>query len=332
MKSRYFVAILVALLFVVASESAAGARVGAKVQPRPSEGCGSSKFARGEQRVDTTSGGVERWYFRYLPRVYDGTTALPIVLDLHGHSEGALVHRANSALGTFGHTHGFITVTPQGSGQESRWDTPADSADMKFLVDLLDEVEQTLCVDQRRVFVTGYSNGAFMASAMSCLFADRIAAVAPVAGIRDVPGCRPTRPVPVVAFHGVADPFVAFEGGLGPGVTNLPPADAQQLIDVAAPTESGLSIPGVTAAWAARNGCDPQATEKAVGPDVTLVRHACPNHADVQLYEIRGGGHTWPGSQFSKSIEPFVGKTTFSIDADAVMWKFFQQHPLRGAG
>ena len=304
----------------------------AKVQPRPSEACGASQFVRGEQRVNTTSGGAARWYLRYLPRAYDGTTPLPIVLDLHGHSEGALVHRANSALGTFGNKHGFITVTPQGSGSESRWDTLADSADMKFLVDLLDEVDHTLCVDQRRVFVTGYSNGAFMASAMSCLFADRIAAVAPVAGIRDVPGCDPARPVPVVAFHGVDDPFVSFEGGLGPGVADLEAADEQELIDVAAPTESGLSIPEVAAAWAARNGCDPRTNEKSIGSDVTLVRYECPNHADVQLYETRGGGHTWPGSQFSKAIEPFVGKVTFTIDADAVMWKFFQQHPMRGGG
>jgi polyhydroxybutyrate depolymerase len=64
---------------------------------------------------------------------------------------------------------------------------------------------------------------------------------------------------------------------------------------------------------------------------VTLVRYRCPHHADVQLYEIAGGGHTWPGSPFSKAIEQFVGPTTLSIDADALMWRFFERHPLRRA-
>jgi polyhydroxybutyrate depolymerase len=147
-----------------------------------------------------------------------------------------------------------------------------------------------------------------------------------------VPGCDPAQPVPVVAFHGVADEWVAFGGGLGPDVYGLGGAATHELINVAAPTESGLSVPGVAAAWAARNGCGPRATEQALEPDVTLVRYECPSHADVQLYEVAGGGHTWPGSRLSKALVSFVGSTTFTINADAIMWKFFQQHPLRGEG
>lgn len=253
------------------------------------------------------------------------------MLDLSGHSEPAAVHKANTKLGPFGDRHHFVTLTPEGSGPPVRWDTRFDSADMRYLGDLLDEAERTLCVDQRRVFVTGYSNGAFMASAMACMYADRIAAVAPVAGIRDVPGCAPTRRVPVVAFHGTADAFVAFSGGLGSGVSSLPPADAQELVAVAAPSDSGKSIPDVAAAWAARNGCETEPKTSTVASDISVVRYSCPDHADVELYEITGGGHTWPGSEFSKALVSILGPTTFSIDADAVMWKFFQQHPLRQA-
>jgi polyhydroxybutyrate depolymerase len=65
--------------------------------------------------------------------------------------------------------------------------------------------------------------------------------------------------------------------------------------------------------------------------DVTLVRYRCPKHADVQLYRIAGGGHTWPGSEFSRQIESMLGPTTFSINANDVMWEFFQAHPRRGS-
>jgi len=85
--------------------------------------------------------------------------------------------------------------------------------------------EHTLCVNEQRVYVTGLSDGAFMTSAVACEYANRVAAVAPVAGIQDIAGCRPARPVPVVTFHGTADPFVAFNGGLGAMALQLPAPD-----------------------------------------------------------------------------------------------------------
>ena len=330
MKLRVATVALISVLIVAGTGGASAAAPPAPSGSSP--GCGTSPVRPGEKRVTTTSDGAPRAYFRHVPPGYQGTKAVPLVLDLHGGSEPARLHKFNSSLGPFGDRHGFVTVTPEGSGPPPRWDTRFQSADMRFLGTVLDEVEHSLCIDERRVFVTGYSNGAFMASAMACVDADRIAAVGLVAGIRDVPACAPSRPVPVVAFHGTADTFVVFNGGLGTGVTSLPAADRQQLIDDAAPTESGLSIPQVTATWAARNGCGSKPARRVVASDVAVVRYPCPNHADVALYKITGGGHTWPGSQFSKSIGPFVGKTTFSINADSIMWTFFQQHPQRSPG
>ena len=150
------------------------------------------------------------------------------MVDLHGYMEPAGAHKANSTLGVFGDRHGFVTITPEGSGSVPHWDTHLDSADMVFIGDLLDEANRTLCIDERRVYVSGYSNGAFMASAIACVYADRVAAVAPVAGIRAVPGCAPARAVPVVAFHGTADEWLSFAGGVGPKVDALPEPDQQQ--------------------------------------------------------------------------------------------------------
>ena len=68
----------------------------ASVAPAPSSGCrgGAAGLAAGEQKTTITSGGVERWYFRHVPATHDGTTPLPVVVDLHGYSEGAVVHTA----------------------------------------------------------------------------------------------------------------------------------------------------------------------------------------------------------------------------------------------
>jgi polyhydroxybutyrate depolymerase len=307
---------------------------------KASKGCNATtKVVPGEEKVTTTSGGTERWYFRHVPPSYDPTKPMPVVLDLHGYAEGAAVHVKMSDLGTYGDQQGFVTITPQGGGAVARWDTALDSPDLDFIGNLLEEVDDTLCVDTDRIFVTGLSNGAFLTSAVACRYADRIAAAAPVAGIRDIDGCDPSRPVPVVAFHGTADSFVSYNGGYGSSVANLPSPDGSgKRIGQGAATATTTTAPGtpkpptieeITADWAKRNGCSAKKTEKKVASDVTLLAWSCPKGDEAELYRVEGGGHSWPGSAFSKQVASVVGRTTSSISADEIMWKFFQEHPLR---
>lgn len=77
---------------------------------------------------------------------------------------------------------------------------------------LLDQLEGIACVDPDRVFATGISNEAFLAHRLGCELADRIAAIAPVAGGNLMLVCDPARPVSVLQFHGLADAVVPFEG------------------------------------------------------------------------------------------------------------------------
>jgi polyhydroxybutyrate depolymerase len=307
----------------------------ADVAAQPSAGCtATTKIAPGEVKVNTTSDGAARWYYRHVPPSYNGTKAMPLVIDLHGYSEGAAIHTKMSMLGPFGDTHGFVTLTPEGGGTAvPLWDTDLKSADVKFIGNLLDEAERTLCVDQRRIFVTGLSNGAFMTSAVACAYSTRVAAVAPVAGIRDISGCKFARPVPVLAFHGTADPFVAYTGGLGPKALQLPSPDGKGTLGgsgAATDQTKGPSIPQITADWAKRNGCGTTPTDSKLTSDVTTIRFPCPAGADVVLERITGGGHAWPGSAFSQAIASVVGKTTMTISADQMIWTFFEAHPLRG--
>jgi polyhydroxybutyrate depolymerase len=156
-----------------------------------------------------------------------------------------------------------------------------------------------------------------------------------VAALRNPAGCKPARPVPVVTFAGTGDEFVAFTGGLGPRAQAASANDGtgRMLGETSGGKEvaRSASMPKILAAWAKRNDCAANPKETSVASDVTRVRYRCPKRADVELYRIAGGGHTWPGSEFSRQIESVVGPTTFSIDANDVMWKFFRAHPLRGA-
>jgi polyhydroxybutyrate depolymerase len=87
-------------------------------------------------------------------------------------------------------------------------------------------------------------------------------------------------------------------------------------------------IPDVLATWAHLDGCaDAPPKETTVAADVTLVSFVC-ERVEVELYRVEGGGHSWPGSKFTAAIASIVGPTTMSINADDVMWAFFEQHPL----
>ena len=322
------------ILAVAAGWSAAlaGPAGAVSAPPASSPGCHDRPaVAPGTSQVALDADGVDGFYLRHIPPNSSAGQALPLVVDLHGYAESAAIEAVMTQLGPYGDTHGFITITPQGQGPVPLWNTTLGSADLHFIGSLLDDAEHTLCVNEQRVYVTGLSDGAFMTSAVACEYANRVAAVAPVAGIQDTAGCRPARPVPVVTFHGTADPFVAFNGGLGAKALQLPAPDGSNRTlgqSGAATNTTGPSIPQITAAWAKRNGCAAHPASSAVASDVTSFRYRCPAHADVDFYRIAGGGHSWPGSQFSRSIAAVTGPTTFSISADTIIWRFFQAHPL----
>lgn len=308
------------------------------VAAAPSAGCGSSTATVGDHPTEAvSSGGRDRAYALHVPPAHDGETPVPLVVDFHGYSEGGPIHAAHSALGPYGDEQGFVTVTPDSGYEVPRWDVGLDSEDLAMVGDLLDQLEADLCLDTNRLYVTGLSNGAFMTSSVACVYSDRFAAAAPVAGITDPDGCTFERPVPVIAFHGTEDTFIDFEGGIGSSVADLPAPDGEGTlgddpsadeVGDAADIRTSPSIPEVAAAWAGRNGCEAEPTEERVSPEVLRQAFACPPGADAELYVVEGGGHTWPGSSFDDSITSIVGYVTHDIDANELMWAFFQAHPL----
>src|SRR5439155_1510641 len=89
------------------------------------------------------------------------------------------------------------------------WDMrPAETRDVDFVRAVLDRLEYERCVDRRRIFATGMSNGGFFANLLGCTLAERLAAIAPVAGALDLGSCVPARPMPVLLLYGRADRVV----------------------------------------------------------------------------------------------------------------------------
>lgn len=329
------VCVLVVAALGVSSPSTAGAAGTLRVTARPSPGCALKTVNGGEATLSFVADGDNGSYDLQVPTTATTGTPLPAIFDFHGYEEPGQLHVQLSGLGTYGQTHGFVTVTPWINGrQRPYWLSFAGSKDLQWFGGLLHHVEATTCVDENRVYVTGYSNGAFMSSHVACQYSSEVAAVAPVSGIQAVSPCKTRRPVPVVAFHGRADPLIHYDGSASRQAQNLPGPDggtlgqSAKMFGVIGIFRKGPSIPQQAGTWARRNGCSGNVTTTRVAADVTLLAWSCPHHANVELFAVQGGGHTWPGSRDSAMIGKLLGRTTFSISADVEMWNFFQSHPL----
>lgn len=265
---------------------------------------------------------------------------LPLVVDLHGSNANGGMQADISDLGEVGAANGFIVVNPTGDIEfpqtlpEGNWawnvpGVPLTSGtyppegsrdDVAFLRAIVDTVDAAGCVDERRVFATGFSGGGRMASALACEASDVFVAIAPVAGLRagrpdpaelsapDAETCSPEEPVAVVSFHGTADFVNPYQGNSDP--------------------RWGYTVQLAAERWAALNDCRRGPVVASVGAGITAYSWSkCSKQADVVVYEVAEGGHTWPGTD--EDLSP-LGAVTQEINASQTMWEFFKAHPRRG--
>jgi len=258
--------------------------------------------------------GVPRTYQLYVPRAYDGTKNVPVVFNFHGYGSNAVQQMVYGNFKPEADRDDFLIVAPDGQVPQDRHfnmtNEPGLQNDVAMAEALLDHIESTLCVDTRRVYSTGMSDGGAMTSTLACLAFDRFAAFGAVAVIADRAGCGDNHPIAITAFSGTADPVVPFNGGT---------------VHCCGGTAIG-SAPAAMAAWAAHNHCNPAYHDERVGTEVRKrTWTGCEAGSETVFYIIDGGGHTWPGS----IPIPSLGKTTRQIDASATIWKFFQAHTLQ---
>jgi polyhydroxybutyrate depolymerase len=255
----------------------------------------------------------------------------PVVVDFHGYGEGDTTESLTTQFGPLGQHDGFISVFPEGTGQPIAWNTSTapGNPDVRYLRALLTHLEATQCVDEARIYATGLSQGAFMTSTTACVLSRRFAAFAPVAGVELPHPCPASRPVPILAFHGTADPILHFNGGVGTAVLQHDlHAHPAPLPKLPRPRLDGPGYPANVRAWAAKDGCRTRPTDARLSPHVIHRAYSCPPGVAVEFDIILGGGHAWPGSAFSAEISQFVGHTTTEINATSAIWAFFQRFHL----
>lgn len=257
--------------------------------------------------------GVERSFRVFVPPSYASNQAMPIVLNFHGVANDAWTQVLLSGMESKAEEAGFIAVHPEGRALPSTsWNAgtccqPAASwgvDDVGFVRALLDRLEEQLCVDRRRIYATGISNGGMLAYRLACEVSDRIAAIAPVAASMVYLPCKPPRPFPVMIFHGTLDSIVPYAGN---------------------PLLGYPSLSANVEHWVAHNGCSDQKVRRFSQGDASCDAYpTCRDDAQVESCTILGGGHTWPGGL----PVPQLGYTSLSLRATDAMWDFFSKHPM----
>lgn len=269
-----------------------------------------------QERV-TRAAGKRREYLLHVPPSYAPDRPAPLVITIHGFSQWPAHQLWLSRWNRLADEKGVIVAYPSGTGLPKRWTMHGSNGmrfdaapDVAFLRRMLAEIARDYRIDPARIYVNGLSNGGGMTYILACELADRIAAVGVVSGgfLEPAGGCKPSRPMPLIAFHGDADALVPYHGG-------------QFLV-------APFPFPPVetwVAAWGARNGCAPAPVTAAVTAHVRGTRYlGCAAGSEVVLYTIAGGGHTWPGGE---ALPVFIaGHTTQEIDATRLMWAFFETH------
>ena len=183
--------------------------------------------------------------------------------------------------------------------------------DGAFLAAVIEDAQARIGIDPARVYVSGFSNGAAMAFRFAAEWADRIAAVAPLAGY-----CwgdpKPARPIPTLYVIGSLDPLVPPRGG-----------------EVRSPWQHRYvrrpPVADTLERWARAIGCEAAPVMESDSDGVRVDRY--PGPVEFRAITIEGLGHHWPGGVggFNHRI---AGPPSNRVNGNELVWDFFRHHSL----
>lgn len=276
-------------------------------------------------RLKLEHDGISRMSELYIPASYDNDIPTPLLIALHGRSSNSQRMADLTSFNIRAEAHGFMVAYPQGA--QNQWNYLHGIAgrsqpnDSEFLLKIIEVVSRQYNIDSNRIYVTGISNGGFMAQRLACYAPHKFAAFASVAagGYASMPvDCDKNTPVNMLYMHGTADQKVPWEGlGIIDGNGN------RQLVT--------MSISSSIKFWASRNQCGPKVARKDIpakgnspGTQVNVFSsNECSGNAEVILYAIIGGGHNWPGvADFIPAS--IAGRVNLDVHASDVIWLFFK--------
>ena len=264
-----------------------------------------------EPSSEASDATADRPYDVFVPSSYDAEVATPLILLLHGYTGTGDSQESYFEFESLAESRGFLYVHPDGTvdGQGAQFWNATDACcaffpeppdDAAYLVAIIDEVSAAYNVDPKAIFLAGHSNGGFMSYRMACDHADRIAAVASLAGAAptDADSCSPSEPVSVLQIHGTDDSTILYDGGV---ILDNPYPSAAETVERWVDVNTCPTTPTTSA-----DALD--LVEEIDGADSDIEAFSlCEQDTTVQLWTIDGGSHVPDVTEeFSASVVDFL--------------------------
>jgi polyhydroxybutyrate depolymerase len=299
-----FIRLGVALAVAAALVVVVLAHTGSSSAPASADSC-----RPGDRTLSVSIDGAPHEAVLHVPRGAQGR--VPLVIAFHGAYDTARSTSVSYGLSQLADREHFAVLYPQAT-HDRFWELrPDQHEDVDALRVLLDRVERASCIDRSRVYATGVSNGGGFTARLGCEMADRLAAIAPVAGgYAPLGRCRPYRPMPVLEIHGTKDDVVPY-GGTGPD-------------------HSG-SVSRFLAQWTALDGCRGGPKRTTPRPGVTrLTWDRCAGGTVVEHLRLADTDHGWPGSHWAEAGKktPSPPHDPTGLDTAETVWDFLSRFRL----
>ncbi len=287
--------------------------------------------------------GVSRRYAIYIPQNI-GTSPVPLIFELHGGGiyiedmTGESGHKTPYKLWMeIAESENVIVVYPEGlngaynkpTWNDCRGDciVSSNADDVRFIENLINEISANHNIDQNRIYVSGTSNGGFMALKLAVELSDKIAAVAVVvAAMPAVSDCnQPDNPISVLFMNGTNDNHMPYNGGY---LSNPPNPDHGSALS----TETSVNY------WIDFNHTDtipvtntfPDLDSSDGGIVEKFTYKNGDQRTEVVFYKVNGGGHSAPSirERYSALFEQYFNKQNHDIEMTTEVWSFFKDKTL----
>ena len=251
--------------------------------------------------------GVEREFRLSAPSSEPGTR-LPLVIAFHGGTDSQEDFAQQEQFDQLGEQEKFImayAIAEQDrTAAEGEWflNTAATSEeDNNFAEAIVDELSESYCVDQDRLYAIGYSLGAMFTYEIACQLNHRFAATASFAGTMPVnpESCDIARGIGILHIHGKLDYIIYYhqdwewKDGEHEGVGTM--SEVPNLIDY----------------WAAKSSCQAISVETSLTEE-HIIHNDCVDDVIIEHYGLQIWDHNWPGE--------VDGQPTYEL-----MWNFLSQ-------
>jgi len=347
-----FLAVIIVLVFIGRIKNGARQKHEVNILPPTSKQTADP----GDYFFTIAHGGIERKYAVHIPTNYNDITSIPVLIALHGGGGNMEESIKYFNFNPQADKEGFLVVYPEGYGKMlagkhlGTWNggkccapsTDENIDDVGFINKVIGKITDDFHIDEKRVYVAGFSNGAQMSYRLGCELSDKIAAVALGGSVGTFEGCSPKRPVPVYMFSGTADTCTPYEGGAECGgcmgrffnSIGVPaPMNVYQCDSVDTFTGKVLSM----------NKCSGNSSVTYNKGSTTCVTYnTCSGNSEVTSCTISGGGHVWPGNtKYSIDIcssnpngyvceewKKAVGPLSPDFNVNDELWRFFKKYQL----